>query len=339
MPRLPKGMFRRRSSYYTRLRKNYGDRWICLGKDYEEACRRLRELKTGPQAARPIRIEEAADQWLETYVRNARNEKGVKLAGWRLERYFKRFFRFRDLAAASSDDLRRYRVFLERQGIAPLTVFHVLADANCFFGWCLDSGLLARNPFPRKLMPRIQERPPDRLSAEAVKVLIALPEPYGFTARLGLGTGLRWGELMRAERSDVQSGMLVVHQTKSGKIRRVPLPPELLAEVEARTGRLLPFDPPTPGHFTRKVKKLTGLKFHPHQMRHTFACRWLEQGGSLAALQAILGHSSVVTTQRYARLSDDHVRAEADRINRNNGAFAVASGPIEAPAATATGTD
>jgi len=41
---------------------------------------------------------------------------------------------------------------------------------------------------------------------------------------------------------------------------------------------------------------------------------WLERGGSLAALQQILGHASVVTTQRYARLSDEHVRAEAERI-------------------------
>src|ERR1041385_6150180 len=54
--------------------------------------------------------------------------------------------------------------------------------------------------------------------------------------------------------------------------------------------------------------------FHAHQLRHTFACRWLEAGGSLAALQEILGPSSIVTTQRYGRLSEAHVRAEAERI-------------------------
>ena len=127
---------------------------------------------------------------------------------------------------------------------------------------------------------------------------------------------------MRAERGDVQSGMLVVHQTKSGKLRRVPLRRELLAEVESKTNRLVPLDPPTPCHFTRMVKKLTGFKF---------ACRWLEQGGSLAALQVILGHASVVTTQRYARLSDDHVRAEAERIGRNIGARPGSFGRVERP--------
>ena len=46
------------------------------------------------------------------------------------------------------------------------------------------------------------------------------------------------------------------------------------------------------------------------------ACRWLERGGSLAALQEILGHASIVTTQRYARLSEAHIRAEAERLAR-----------------------
>lgn len=56
----------------------------------------------------------------------------------------------------------------------------------------------------------------------------------------------------------------------------------------------------------RKEAGLVG--FHVHQMRHTLACSWTERGGSLAALQRILGHASVVTTQHYARLSDDVVR-------------------------------
>jgi hypothetical protein len=103
-----------------------------------------------------------------------------------------------------------------------------------------------------------------------------------------------------------------VHQTKSGKLRRVPIPCGL---VKGHVGRLLPCKDAT--LFSRRVRRLTGItRFHPHMLRHTFACRWLEKGGSLAALQQILGHASIVTTQRYARLSDEAVQREAERLGR-----------------------
>lgn len=59
-----------------------------------------------------------------------------------------------------------------------------------------------------------------------------------------------------------------------------------------------------------------------HQLRHTLACQWIERGGSVAALQQILGHASVVTTQRYARLSDEAVMREAERLATRAGGFA-----------------
>jgi integrase len=118
----------------------------------------------------------------------------------------------------------------------------------------------------------------------------------------------------------------------------VPLAPELLAEVRQRVGRLVPMRNST--GFTRQVRRYSGVRrFHPHQLRHTFACRWLERGGNLAALQLILGHSSIVTTQRYACLSDDHVRAEAERIGGNSVAESVAVRPRTRRGARAVESD
>ena len=85
-------------------------------------------------------------------------------------------------------------------------------------------------------MPKIQERPPDRLTDDEVPRLVSLPDPYGFIIRLGLGTGLRWREIARAKTSDIHDGMLVVSQTKSRKLRRVPLPPALLEESGTEWG-------------------------------------------------------------------------------------------------------
>jgi integrase len=100
-----------------------------------------------------------------------------------------------------------------------------------------------------------------------------------------------------------------------GRARRVPLSPELVAEVRGRVGRLVGFAVVSPGSFAKAVRPATEIeRFHVHQMRHTFACQWLERGGSLAALQQILGHASIVTTQRYAKLTDEVVMREATRI-------------------------
>ena len=96
-----------------------------------------------------------------------------------------------------------------------------------------------------------------------------------------------------------------------------PLSVEFLAEVKGRVGRLVPFADNNPGGFARAVRRMTDIEgFHVHQMRHTFACRWLEDGGSLTALQQVLGHASIVTTQRYARLTDEIVMEERLRMRR-----------------------
>ena len=267
-----------------------------------------------------LKVRDAARQWLKTYVPTTRGEKGQKLALQRITTYFDPYFGHLLLRRLTKDHLRAFRLQLEKRGLAPRSVQHILSDARCFLYWCEDTGLVDRSPFPRRIMPRIQEQPPDRLSDAEAEQLRELPEPHGFVSRLALATGLRWGELTRAQASDVERGFLVVHNTKSAKIRRVPLPPEVLAEVRQRVGRLVAYAQLSPGSFAKTIRSLTGIeKFHCHQMRHTFACQWLERGGSLAALQQILGHASIETTQRYARLTDEVVMREAKRLEGTSG--------------------
>jgi len=233
------------------------------------------------------------------------------------------------LGDVTANDLRAYRLWLEglpgvhgKEKLATTTVAWVLGDAKNFFYWAVESGLIDKTPVPRRLLPRLQERPPDHLTEAEVAQILRIQEPHRFVVRLALATGMRWSELCRARMSDLQDDMLLVHQTKSGKLRRIPLDhaPELRSEIERRSGRLCPFSEENPGSFALVVRRHSGVQgFHFHQLRHTFAVNWLRRGGTLAVLQQMLGHSTVVMTQRYAKLTDEHVRAEARRLCGSRG--------------------
>ncbi|MGH7742642.1 MAG: tyrosine-type recombinase/integrase, partial [Candidatus Eiseniibacteriota bacterium] len=307
MPKLPRNMVKKpgRPGWYFRRQEGGKTVWRSLGTDYEEACRRLRSLKERETARLPdLTVKSASEMWLENYISIHRRADDRPLAMQRVRDYLVPALGHFLLDRVRPEDLRRYRGRLEAGHLSRQSVAHVLSDARCFFRWCEEAGLVDRAPIPRKLLPKIQERAPERLSDENMAKVVALPEPYGFLGRFLLSTGLRWGELVRASTHDVQGLTLVVHQTKSGKVRRVPLPEDVRREMDARVGKLTSVK--HADSFNKAVRRLSGIEgFHVHQLRHTFATKWVEDGGSLAALQAILGHSTVVTTQRYAKLSDD----------------------------------
>jgi len=261
-------------------------------------------------------VAQVAAQWVLVYVATARSAKNMGMAAQRVRDYLVPFMGGEAIEAVRPDTVRRYRLHLDDQGLALRTVRHLLTDLRCMLGWATESGIIGSSPFPRRVMPRIQESAPDRLWDREVSAVLAIPEPFAFVVRLGLGTGLRWGELCRARREHVVGGMLVVEQTKSSRLRRVPLSAALSREIGARPGRLVEYSEGAPSSFAKVVRRHSGVPgFHVHQLRHTFACRWIESGGTLPALQQILGHASVVTTQMYAKLSDDAVRRESERIN------------------------
>lgn len=288
---------------------------ISLGLDYERAKTRMRSLTIGKGASPSavVTVANAAEQWLAGDVAVRRNPKGQALATQRFRDHVMPWLGGLRLVQLTGEDVRGLRLQLEQNTkLALATIGHLLSDLRAFLNWAADAGLIDRSPFPRRVMPRIQERPPDRLSDAEAETLCRQPEPHGFVCRLALGTGLRWAELTRSQASDLDAqGFLVVHHTKSGRLRRVPLEAELLAEVRQRVGRLVGFAVVSPGSFAKAVRTRTRIEgFHVHQMRHTFACQWIEQGRSLPALQQVLGHVSIETTQRYARLTDEAVMRE-----------------------------
>ncbi|MEO5618775.1 MAG: tyrosine-type recombinase/integrase [Candidatus Eisenbacteria bacterium] len=264
---------------------------------------------------------EAGCRWLRSYVATTRNEKGQQLAAYRLVTYVARAFAPKVLSEVTGDDIRQFRLVLEQyHRLSPHTVTHVLSDLRCLLRWAVSEGVIERSPFPARVMPRIAEAVPRGFSDLEVALLMAVPGRVGFVLRLLLGTGLRWAESCRVTRDDVRGVLLEVSNTKSGRVRRVPLVAALRDEVLGCAGPLNPFAMGSPGSFSRTVRRVSGiLGFHAHRCRHTFAMRWLEAGGNLAVLQQILGHRDLSTTMRYARVTDELIEREAKRVERRRG--------------------
>lgn len=301
-----------RPGWYFRQMVDGKVRWKALGTDYDVAVAKVHELR-GSIPLPDMTVKEASKMWLQSYVKVNRRKQDQPLAAQRVKDYLVPNLGHYLLQKLTREHLRGYRLKLEESHLSEQSVVHVLSDARCFLRWCEETGKVDRAPIPRKLVPRLQERPPDRLSDEEVERLVVLEEPYGFICRFLLSTGLRWGELVRAQTSDIQGNALVVHRTKSKKVRRVPLPEPIRSELKNRVGKLVNMK--VADSFNQSVRRRSGIeRFHVHQLRHTFACRWIEEGRNLGALQAILGHSTVLTTQRYARLSDEYVQMEAERL-------------------------
>jgi integrase len=223
------------------------------------------------------------------------------------------------LTRLASDDIREYRLWLEQDFLlSPHTVTHLLSDLRCLLHWAMTVRLIERSPFPPRVFPKIPEVPPRGFTPQEFAMLTSFSGHGGFALRFLLGTGLRWAEACRATVDHVHGLLLDVAHTKSGKVRRVPVTVELMAEADVHGyHRFVPYAANSPGSFSRMVRHHSGIAdFHVHRCRHTFAMRWLQAGGNLAILQQVLGHRDLSTTMRYARVTDELIEREADRVDR-----------------------
>jgi len=332
MPKPPRGMFQEkgRKTYAWRRMVCGVRRYEKLGREYQAACIRARQLNSeidaGVFVPAKVTVAQAADEWLRDHVEHGRrNEHDRKTVKGRVSKYIKPQLGHLRLARLSRHNLLAFKAWLARHSISKQTCNHVLGDLRSILYWCVDAGKLAVAPIPRRFLFRLTEQRIQRLTPVETTRVRSLRGNLGFTCRLGLATGMRWSELVRARWSDVDlgNGLIRLHTTKGGRNRMVPLPAPALEEIRsraeeimARGGGLIPYSVNSLRSFNRDVQEHAEVPgFSSHRMRHTYACEWCDRGGNLEALQRILGHASINTTQRYARLSDEVVLREAARVN------------------------
>lgn len=217
---------------------------------------------------------------------------------------------------------KEFRNYLSSLGLKAKSINAILSACKSFYDWLLDEEKVKGNPFAsKKLRVAEEKKQPDFLSdKELSKVLKAfkkLPKHIGLSFRLMLSSGLRVSEVANLTKEDliIEKGRLFlkVRQGKGKKERLVPVvdakvAKELLALAKNRKeGSLFKVKAKTLKNYAILIKKETGVSFHSHRLRHTFATKLLSQGVGIDVVQKVLGHASIETTRRYAETLPEKV--------------------------------
>jgi site-specific recombinase XerD len=238
--------------------------------------------------------------------------------------------------------LRRYVAHLATEGYARRSIARKASALRRYFRWCERTGLVAADPSHGLTTPRGEGRLPRVLRQDELNVLLDAPpaavagDDPAVRARddavleVLYGSGLRVGELcgLRPADLDLARGRATVWG-KGGKQRVVPLSEPAVAALRRwlADGRPHVAEAGSPadalflnrrGHrlSPRDVRRLLDRRAasptYPHALRHTFATHLLDGGADLRAVQDLLGHSDLATTQRYTHVSRERLRSVYD---------------------------
>lgn len=232
-------------------------------------------------------------------------------------------------------DFRDHLLRVKRQAAA--TVNRSLVSVRRFLAYLVRSGALPGNPGESVKELRRMPTAPKGLIASAVRKImreVELPQDRRAAAILGLMLygGLRVGDVVGLETDDLmlgpRSGHVVCRYGKGNQQRTVPLALDarraLAAYLETRPpsdGRAVfigergPLSTDGSRAICAKYLAITGVRFTPHTLRHTFARRFLATtSNDIVALAQILGHESLNTTSIYAKRGQDELQQRVDEL-------------------------
>jgi integrase/recombinase XerD len=237
----------------------------------------------------------------------------------------------------SAKSLRQYVYHLKDLGLAPSSIRRNVSALRTYFRFLMAEGLLTRDPSERLDTPRAWRTLPEVLTVDEIERLLAAPtldEPLAFRDRaileLAYGTGLRVSEWISIGVRDVlMAEHLVRVFGKGSKERIVPIGRsaigavaiylrELRPKLEHGAGKGVlflnargePLSRMGAWKILRKYVEKTGIEkqVSPHTLRHSFATHLLEGGADLRAVQEMLGHADISTTQIYTHVDREYLR-------------------------------
>ena len=240
--------------------------------------------------------------------------------------------------SVAPNQLRDYVYHLKDLGLSPASIRRNVSAIRSYYRFLLAEGVTTIDPTDRLELPRRWRTLPDVLSVNEVERLLGAPtvdDPLGFRDRamleLAYGAGLRVGEWLTMETKDILFDEAVVRVFgKGAKERMVPIGRSAMAAValylrELRPrlergegkGRLFLNARGRPlsrmgawGILQKHVDRAgIGKTVTPHTLRHSFATHLLERGADLRAVQEMLGHADISTTQIYTHIDREYLRS------------------------------
>ncbi len=234
------------------------------------------------------------------------------------------------------------------QGVRDSTVKTYWSKLNSFFNWLESKGHIEKNPLSLMAKPPEPQYEDDRaLTEDNVKRIIASVSSHNSDAFLMnrdmamfntlLYTGVRKGELLGLEIQDMnfekQEILIRAITSKSKKNRTIPMNPTLIMHLKIyleqrkkkgyKTASLWVSSTEDKGlsshglkHWVTRYNILSGVRFHLHRFRHTFACSLVEAGVHIVKIQKLMGHKDITMTQQYLRsINTDDCRDDVNKLN------------------------
>lgn len=245
-----------------------------------------------------------------------------------------------DILSPTLDDFHRFSAQLIDLGINPLSLSRILSGVRSFYHFLVMNGEINDDPTELLEFPQRPQHFPDVLTTDEVDRILSvidLSQTEGQRNRTIIevlfSCGLRVSELCNLKLSDLylDEGFLSVFG-KGSKQRLVPISDRAIHELRLyfRDRNLIDIKPGYEDyvfvsrlrkknlsrimvfHMIKELVELAGIKktVSPHTFRHSFATCLLEGGANLRAIQAMLGHESISTTQIYMHIDTSHLRQE-----------------------------
>jgi integrase/recombinase XerC len=247
--------------------------------------------------------------------------------------------------------IRGFLSHLYDKGLSKTSVARALAAVRSLYRWLAQEGVVEQNPAKLVSTPRLPKKLPRVPTIEEMNSMLdgTMPEVASFPERdrlmfeLLYGCGIRNSELVGINLDDINLGNeAILIRGKGKKERYVPFGGSALAALSVylpwrqQLLSALKKTPPTKsappllinqrggrlttrsvGRIIKRIAVAKGLspELHPHTLRHAFGTHMLEEGADIRAIQELLGHERLATTQRYTQLSVKHMMSVYDQTH------------------------